>query len=346
MRINYQTLRTICLAKEKDFNDLGVVESTKDGNLIYIDRGSDILGIAHLDSTTVAKGQDHFYKVNIDNTPWVFNAQLDDRLGVYILLDLLPTLNIHTDVLLTTGEEKSQSTGAHFKPGKGYLWMYQFDRKEDGVVHYQYDSKPLKKALGKAGFKKIERGMASDISKMGHVGCCGVNFGCGYEDYHSVWAKANMALMAKQVYMFSRFYDANKNTHFPFPFPIGKTNGNRIPNAEGRVWYRGKYVFPKDIAVCRQCGEEVEEAARYNNVCLACELAYDTCIFCQYGFHKNLLIDEVCGECRVKVKNKDNFMTGVTCMGHCGKKITYNELIEGGGYCYFCDKDKGNMYFG
>ena len=45
----------------------------------------------------------------------VFAPQLDDRLGVWCLLNALPTMGVNLDVLLTTGEEICKSRRAIFK---------------------------------------------------------------------------------------------------------------------------------------------------------------------------------------------------------------------------------------
>ena len=46
----------------------------------------------------------------------VHSGALDDRLGAYIILDLLPKLGINVDVLLTVGEEQGRSTANFFAP--------------------------------------------------------------------------------------------------------------------------------------------------------------------------------------------------------------------------------------
>ncbi|MCP6726064.1 hypothetical protein NL526_28810, partial [Klebsiella pneumoniae] len=67
----------------------------------------------------------------------------DDRLGLYYIMEILPSLGINVDVLLTTDEEIGQSSASEFKKaeGKQYNWMFMFDRHGYGnVVMYQYET--------------------------------------------------------------------------------------------------------------------------------------------------------------------------------------------------------------
>jgi hypothetical protein len=103
--INLTKLRNRCYAEVTDFYGEGEVSFTASGAYIYKDNGSDILAIAHLDTVQSMK---HFYTIDLGGERVVFNAQLDDRLGAYIILDLLPTLGVKCDILLTEGEESTK----------------------------------------------------------------------------------------------------------------------------------------------------------------------------------------------------------------------------------------------
>src|SRR5688572_4953131 len=155
---------------------------------IYQNNNSRILGVAHLDTVL---SMNHFYRLKVNQDQIVLNAQLDDRLGAYTLLHLLPSMGLKYDLLLTEGEEMGLSTAAHFKTDKQYNWMFSFDRKGTDVVMYQYESKPLTAALESSKFK-IGIGSFSDIAFLDHLGCKGFNVGTGYHGEHSTMCYANM----------------------------------------------------------------------------------------------------------------------------------------------------------
>jgi hypothetical protein len=87
-----------CLQRPtRDFARLGVQLGGEFGHLIHIDRGCKILGVAHLD--TVLSATPH-----LENS-LVMTPTLDDRLGVWVLLHLLPSLGFNDyDILLTDNE--------------------------------------------------------------------------------------------------------------------------------------------------------------------------------------------------------------------------------------------------
>jgi hypothetical protein len=211
--LDYKKMRKICLAPIDYFSKYGHVVNTPDGRYFFKDNGSHILGIAHLDSVN---NTDHFYKIVIDGQTVIYNAQVDDRLGAYILLELLPTIGITVDWLLTEGEEIGKSTARHFKTQKNYKWMFQFDRHGDDVVTYKYTETSFKNMLRKAGFNKWEWGAFTDICELGHLGCRGFNVGIGYEAEHSKWASADMGILVAQVAKFANFYKKYGGVHIKY----------------------------------------------------------------------------------------------------------------------------------
>jgi len=82
----------------------------------------------------------------------LYHNAVDNRLGVYLGMELLPSLGIGVDLLLTTGEEEGYSTAALFRTRKRYHWMFSFDRKGEDVVLYQYERPSLVATLREAGF--------------------------------------------------------------------------------------------------------------------------------------------------------------------------------------------------
>ena len=72
VKINYDQMKAVCLADVDAFKALGVHTETVHGPMIYIDRGSNVLGIAHLDSVQDTK---HFYVMNIDGNKLITTQQ-------------------------------------------------------------------------------------------------------------------------------------------------------------------------------------------------------------------------------------------------------------------------------
>ena len=95
------------------------------GQLIYRDNGAKVLAVAHLDYV----GWTHPYFTRHGRR---INAmQLNDRLGAWVILDLLHDLGLDPDkydILLCDMEEVGDSTAQFFKPKKQYNWIFEFDR--------------------------------------------------------------------------------------------------------------------------------------------------------------------------------------------------------------------------
>ena len=175
------------------------------------DNGSNILAIAHLDTVQ----SDMTCQVTSTASGLLATSgALDDRLGVYVILDLLPKLGITCDVLLTTDEEIAQSTAEWFETDKDYNWMIQFDRGGTDVVMYQYET-PALCDLVEASGARVGVGSFSDICMLDHLGCAGFNWGVGYEDYHSARSHAWLDDTFRMVARFVKFHQANATTPMP-----------------------------------------------------------------------------------------------------------------------------------
>ena len=188
-----------CLTLPDDYNWGGKVD-TSSGPYYHHNYGSTVLGVAHLDTVLTARPH--------KEGSVVFAPQLDDRLGVYCLLGLLPKMGIQLDVLLTTGEEKCQSTARHFQGG--YNWVVEFDRAGTDIVFYQYDDKVWNRAW------RIREGVGSysDIADL-ELGVCCANLGIGYHNQHTRFCYADLDDTKKQLRRFAEFYGKHKNTRFP-----------------------------------------------------------------------------------------------------------------------------------
>ena len=188
-----EALARICAMPERDFGEAYGMETVNCGSSAeerkwsdYIyhfkDNGSSVLAVAHLDTVMPAERRAARF-VDTEAGTVVFSGALDDRLGAYIILELLPALGITYDWLLTVGEETGQSTADFFEPAKDYDWIIEFDRGGTDVVMYQYEDSDTRKAVLDCG-AMIGDGIFSDISYMEHLGVKGFNWGCGYRDYH------------------------------------------------------------------------------------------------------------------------------------------------------------------
>jgi hypothetical protein len=208
--INREKLAVRLTMGKKGYRREGRVLKTPHGKSVFIDRGGSVLGIAHLD--TVVKERDVNY-LKIKNKELVMSGALDDRLGAYVLLDLLPELGVVCDVLLTDGEESGHSTAEFFTPpkGKDYHWLFQFDRRGTDVVMYSYETDEMKKLLADEGFE-VGVGSFSDIGKMEDLGVKAFNFGVGYHSEHSDFCYAELLDTLAQAQKFARFYHKHHAT--------------------------------------------------------------------------------------------------------------------------------------
>src|ERR1035437_1746438 len=162
-------------AKYADRQDL----PGKDRFLYFRDNGSDILAVAHLDYVH------HNADCNVMDTSagkLVLSGALDDRLGAYIVCELLPRLGVNVDILLTTDEETCGSTADDFETEKQYNWIIEFDRGGTDVVMYQFETGDYA-ALVKQSGSYVGNGSYSDIAVLDFLGVAAFNWGVGYQDY-------------------------------------------------------------------------------------------------------------------------------------------------------------------
>lgn len=327
MNIDYRAMKKICLAPIDSFNRYAQPFDTKDGKMFYKDNGSDVLAVAHLDSVSTC---DHFTTLTVKGTPWVINAQLDDRLGAYTILELLPSMNITMDWLLTEGEEVGKSTAAYFKPPKKYNWMVEFDRHGSDVVHYQFGTEHLIKRLRRAGFTGIQHGMRSDIAYLDNLGCCGFNVGVGYMDEHSDWAKANMLVYENQMEKFIDFYAKFNGMHFKYELkPIKPIKTEVVTAYKGCYWgYNDKghgwESYTREF--CANCGDQLY----YNefDLCIKCRATHAICKICEKPANKSTLLNGACLKCQVDADHGARFFTQVRCP-KCHSRQYNTEVVSG-----------------
>jgi hypothetical protein len=228
MKIDLNSLHDRCEASISDSferleADGGKIVSHKSRKFGFLDRGSSILAVAHLDYVW----ESSFWFTRHDGDI-VLCPRLDDRLGVYTILDFLPRLGVSLDILLTEDEEIGMTSAKFFQPSKRYHWMVSFDRQGTDVVTYQYRWEKLHE------YFKIGVGSYSDIADMGHLGCKGTNVGVGYHNEHTEYCYLSIREWHSQIAKFLIFYRDYKDRPQP-----SRTNIHRgIANGRHPIHHR------------------------------------------------------------------------------------------------------------
>lgn len=237
--IDIQKLYECCTMDEVQFAKFGEVIS-EFPQLIYIDRGSKILAIAHLDFVC----RDRSFSVYRSNSgdSLVINGQLDDRLGVYVILHHLKKLGIDVDVLLTTDEEICSSSANLFYPDKEYNWMFSFDREGTDAVLYDYeDNEDFAAAVSRHFI--IGLGSYSDIASA-YIDVCGLNVGTGIRNGHTKNSAVLTSVLLSQINRFLGFYGEFKEERFEFDL-LDTTSQWRFMYPRSRELHNKKYFVQK-----------------------------------------------------------------------------------------------------
>lgn len=227
-----------------DFRHYALDHTNKRKRRIFIDKGSPVLFIAHLDTVQKPK----FYK-RINKR--IYAAGLDDRLGAMLAFKLSNELN--ADLLLTDLEE-SISTTAFYHDCKDYNWIVEFDRAGSDVVTYGLDNPEFMAALSERW--KIGFGSYSDIVDLNADACC-FNLGIGYEQAHSVSSYAEIKTIETQVSSFIEFFNEHWNTKF-------------VRNE--KTFYEDEVYDPDSGVVCEVCGSYYGDAVFGHIICEDCVL--------------------------------------------------------------------------
>lgn len=228
----------------------------------YQDNGADVLAVAHLDHV---QDDPTCQVINTAAGPLALSGALDDRLGAYVILELLPALGVTCDWLLTTDEEMGRSTAREFsedfEDGKQYNWVIQFDRGGTDVVMYQYETAEYAALVEDAG-ARVGQGSYSDIADLDTLGCAAFNWGVGYQDYHSRRSHAWLNDTFRSVARFLRFHDLNAKTYLPHE-----------PIEESDDWL----LYASESSIEADCGHLIDlcDEGTYHEwgdflVCLSC----------------------------------------------------------------------------
>lgn len=241
-----KALRRICEMHETEFGaafglqKYDVIEAPPGADYFYYrDNASSVLAVAHLD-TVVEHDERACRFVTTEAGQVVFSGALDDRLGAYIILDLLPKLGVTYDLLLTVGEESGQSTAQFFDTEKEYDWIIEFDRGGTDVVMYQYEDAEVRDMV-KASGARVGDGAFSDISYMEHLETKAFNWGVGYQDYHGPRSHAFLEDTFRMVARYLTFSEQNEGVgmpHYPQDEPYYMGSGRYSSWGGAREWER------------------------------------------------------------------------------------------------------------
>lgn len=248
----------------------------------FKDNNSKILAVAHLDSV-----QEWTHCKFLGDR--VYSPTLDDRLGVWVILEGLKGLTF--DILLTTNEEMCASTAADFKTKRQYNWIFEFDRSGTDVVMYDYESKEMEELLAENKFR-LGVGSYTDICEIEHLNCKGFNFGTAYYDYHNQYAYANIPQLLTNIDRFKSFYLKYSKTRFP-----------HTPTEKIYYSHFLKKDTYSDMVECSGCGMEIEiDDAEY---------AYGTYPLCQTCFSEWIsdMDDKEYHEYEQKIRKENQWLT-------------------------------------
>lgn len=241
--------------------ELPVVKGKLGDQHSFQDNDSKILAVAHLD--TVQPIDSFCIAADVAGDTLVFNPKLDDRLGAYTILDLLPKLGIKFDILFSENEEKGRSTAADFETDKEYNWIVEFDRCGTDVVTYSYN---WPKGLLEKYFE-VGHGTCSDICYMEHVGAKGMNVGIAYKGEHGRRCYFVLQDYIAQIARWLVFYEDNCEVHFDHiegtgyrthsygstKWPYHKSYANQEIDEEELIEQYAGYGVTKDIEFHEQC---------------------------------------------------------------------------------------------
>lgn len=231
---------------------LNVLDANDDSkHRIFIDRESDVLFVAHLDTVQEPK----FIRKTKKR---IYATGLDDRLGCLVAYEL--SIELNADLLFTDHEESFSST-AQYHDYKDYKWIVEFDRYRNDVVIYDCGSKEFESALSE--FWRIGIGSFSDICLM-DVTCCCMNLGIGYYNAHSKDSYCTIRQVKKQIKKFEQFYIKYKDIAFirdvPFSEPYIDDDKSLCEICN---WDYGTKVY--DIVICEDCFNTMVMQYLYTN---------------------------------------------------------------------------------
>lgn len=275
-------LARICTLPEKDFGRTFRMETVETGKgwrgddqyYHYRDNSSRVLAVAHLD--TVVRHERRAPRfTDTRHGRLITSGALDDRLGAYAILHLLPKLGITCDWLFTVGEESGQSTAESFKSPKDYDHVIEFDRGGTDVVMYQYEDFASCEAVEACG-AKMGQGSFSDIAYLEHLGVKAFNWGIGYRgDYHSEKGYAYLRDTFSMVAKYLRFNEQNAGISMPHK-PSDRIRYSN--DDEDNLWdcihcgSKGSVGYSWYCTICDSC----QDCGEFEDGCMCYSPAYSS----------------------------------------------------------------------
>lgn len=200
---------------------------------LFINNNANVLAVGHLDTVVASTPENRFMHVTLKDifsehggqNMWIHTPFLDDRLGVYTILDYLPRImnGYHYDILLTIDEETGRTSAGlfdlanHELPADRYNWIFEFDAVDGGIAKtYQYGdgtNGAWHTALTNAGFK-TQYGSYTDIGALEHLGVKAVNISCAYYHPHDKQSYFDVMELEAQILRFLSFFEDNRGTRF------------------------------------------------------------------------------------------------------------------------------------
>jgi len=238
------------------------VVETPHGPLIHIRNGGKILGVAHMDSVMWKRPTWRRYRYP-DRVDWFLDCpQLDDRLGVWGLLNGLSIFNPPPfDILLTDSEEIGQSTAQYFETEIPYNWMFELDRAGDDCVLYEYEDRDTLDLMFSEGWE-VGWGSFSDICYLGQLGIKGINFGIGYYEQHTerCFADIHETLgQLERVAYFLRNYHEVEMPHIEKPYVSSHVSDSYHVNDMGDDCQTCGREMANMWGFCPWCGSPVSD---------------------------------------------------------------------------------------
>lgn len=230
----FDTIRRPNLQGFYDFGGEVLVDPDKEGReAILIKQGQDnkVLAVGHTDCV-----KHDAPRMTLDKRK-VKCPQLDDRLGCWVILHVLPTMipkDMGYDILLTDCEETGNSTANLYLPDKQYNWIFEWDRRGTDVVMYAYRTAELVELLEAYKFEPSFSGSFTDICVLDRLGCAAFNFGVGYHDEHTSNCHVDLDDTQRQIEKFLPFYKDNYNIHL-----VGDQVAAKKKREDKVSWHRG-----------------------------------------------------------------------------------------------------------
>ena len=289
IKIKYDQLQTRCTQTEHDIvASIRGFKELKGGvnSAWFKSNGSTVLAVAHMDTV---QSKSYFGMIKIVNDSVIYSPKLDDRVGVYTVLDMLPSLGIKTDILLTTDEEKCQSSARLFNTGKQYNWLVEFDRRGEDIVTYGMTSRVFEDELEACKFK-IGMGSYSDICDLTHLGVCAMNVGVGYEDAHNLNARMSVGAYVRNLKRFLSFYHKNKDVIFDISDTYDQCDMwyDAVRPNHGELFndLTGNVIHVNNQR-CRQCNLLLDYWGNDQWYCNMCDTMYE------YNYHREKLEEAI-----------------------------------------------------